>query len=84
MSPSDQDRLLEILDAISAIHGALVRGPLTDGLIFGAARVRLIKVGEAVKDVGADQPRGTAARFSAGSNGCGPIRSIPVGPSDAQ
>lgn len=54
MSRSDRDRLLDILDAIRAIHSHLLRGPLTDGLVFDAVRVRLIEVGEAVKDVGAD------------------------------
>jgi hypothetical protein len=28
-----------------------VRGPLTDGLVFDAVRVRLIEIGDAVKDV---------------------------------
>ena len=51
MSRSDRDRLLDVLGAIAAIHRHLERGPLTDGLIFDAVRVRLIEIGEAVKDV---------------------------------
>ena len=54
MSRSDRERLLDVLDAIAAIHRHLARGPLTDGLIFDAVRVRLIEIGEAVKDVPAD------------------------------
>lgn len=54
MSRSDRDRLLDILEASSAIRDHLQRGPLTDGLVFDAVRVRLIEIGEAVKDVSAD------------------------------
>ena len=39
--------------AATAIDGHLARGPLSDGLIFDAVRVRLIEIGEAVKDVSA-------------------------------
>ena len=51
MSRSDRDRLLDVLEAAAAIDGHLARGPLTDGLVFDAVRVRLIEIGEAVKDV---------------------------------
>ena len=51
MSRSDRDRLLDVLDAAAAIDGHLARGPLSDGLVFDAVRVRLIEIGEAVKDV---------------------------------
>lgn len=54
MSRSDRDRLLDVLDAIAAIHRHLARGPLTDGLVFDAVRVRLLEIGEAVKDLPAD------------------------------
>ena len=43
--------MLDILDAICAIDRHLERGPLDDGLVFDAIRVRLIEVGEAVKDI---------------------------------
>ena len=51
MSRSDRDRLLDVLEAGAAIAEHLQRGPLSDGLVFDAVRVRLIEVGEAVKDV---------------------------------
>ena len=51
MSRDDRDRLLDVLDAVAAIDRHLERGPLTDGLVFDAVRVRLIEIGEAVKDV---------------------------------
>jgi uncharacterized protein with HEPN domain len=51
VSRSDRDRLLDVLEAASAINGHLDRGPLSDGLVFDAVRVRLIEIGEAVKDV---------------------------------
>lgn len=54
MSRGDRDRLIDILEASSAISDHLQRGPLTDGLVFDAVRVRLIEIGEAVKDVSAD------------------------------
>ena len=51
MSRSDRDRLLDVLEAGAAIAEHLRRGPLSDGLVFDAVRVRLIEIGEAVKDV---------------------------------
>lgn len=54
MTRSDRDRLLDIVAAIDAIRDHLLRGPLTDGLIFDAVRVRLIEIGEAVKDIDPD------------------------------
>ena len=51
MSRSDRERLLDILEAGAAIAEHLRRGPLSDGLVFDAVRVRLIEIGEAVKDV---------------------------------
>ena len=53
MSRSDRDRLLDVLDAMAAIQQHLLRGPLDDGLIFDAVRVRLIEIGEAVQDLDA-------------------------------
>ena len=51
MSRSDRDRLVDVLEAGAAIAEHLQRGPLTDGLVLDAVRVRLIEIGEAVKDV---------------------------------
>ena len=43
------DRLDDITAAVEAIREHLTRGPLTDGLVFDAVRIRLVEVGEAVK-----------------------------------
>ena len=51
MSRSDRDRLLDVLEAGTAIAEHLQRGPLSDGLVFDAVRARFIEIGEAVKDV---------------------------------
>jgi uncharacterized protein with HEPN domain len=51
VSRSDHDRLLDVLEAAAAIDGHLARGPLSDGLVIDAVRVRLIEIGEAIKDV---------------------------------
>jgi uncharacterized protein with HEPN domain len=52
------DRLADILAACDAIDAHLARGraddPLSDGLVFDAVRVRLIEIGEAVKDLPPD------------------------------
>jgi uncharacterized protein with HEPN domain len=48
---SDLGRLDDVLAAASAITSHLGRGTLADGLIFDAVRVRLIEIGEAVKDI---------------------------------
>ena len=48
-SRHDDERLADIVDAITAIRSHLTRGDLSDGLIFDAVRVRLIEIGEAVK-----------------------------------
>lgn len=49
MSRRDDQRLEDILAAISAIEEHLGRGALDDGLVFDAVRVRLIEIGEAVR-----------------------------------
>ena len=49
MSREDRQRLEDILAAIGAIRAHLVRGDLSDGLVFDAVRVRLIEIGEAAK-----------------------------------
>ena len=41
-------------EAGTAIAEHLQRGPLSDGLVFDAVRVRLIEIGEAVKDIPAE------------------------------
>ena len=51
MSRRSDQRLADIVAAASAIGEHLQRGPLTDGLVFDAVRVRLIEIGEAVKDI---------------------------------
>jgi uncharacterized protein with HEPN domain len=47
----DRQRLGDILAASAAIASHLERGTLADGLVFDAVRVRLIEIGEAVKDI---------------------------------
>ena len=49
MSRRDDERLDDVLDAITAIRSHLGRGDLSDGLVFDAVRVRLIEIGEAIK-----------------------------------
>ena len=51
MSRSDVDRLTDIIRAAEAIARHLDRGDVTDDLVFDAIRVRLIEIGEAVKDI---------------------------------
>lgn len=51
MSRHDEERLRDILDAIRAIRRHLERGDLSDGLIYDAVRMRLVEIGEAVKDI---------------------------------
>ena len=49
MSRLDDERLADVLDAITAIRSHLTRGDLSDGLVFDAVRVRLTEIGEAIK-----------------------------------
>ncbi len=51
MSRRHRQRLNDIQAAIAAIAAHLERGDLSDGLVFDAVRVRLIEIGEAVKDL---------------------------------
>lgn len=51
MSRRDDERLEDILASAAAIGRHLERGGLGDGLVFDAVRVRLIEIGEAVKDI---------------------------------
>jgi uncharacterized protein with HEPN domain len=50
----DRERLEDIVAAAEAIAAHLRRGGLDDGLVFDAVRVRLIEIGEAVKDIDTD------------------------------
>lgn len=54
MSRRDHERLAGILASADAILSHVGRGSLEDGLVFDAVRVRLIEIGEAVKDIGAE------------------------------
>ncbi|GAC1601363.1 MAG: DUF86 domain-containing protein [Acidimicrobiales bacterium] len=54
MSRRDDERLADIIAAADAIASHLERGGLDDGLVFDAVRVRLIEIGEAVKDLDPD------------------------------
>ena len=50
---SDLDRLRDVIAAVDAIGEHLARGQIADGLVFDAVRMRLVEIGEAVKDVDA-------------------------------
>jgi uncharacterized protein with HEPN domain len=51
VSRSDDERLADVIAAAEAIASHLGRGGLEDGLVFDAVRVRLIEIGEAIKDI---------------------------------
>lgn len=51
MKRYDGQRLNDIHDAITAIRSHLLRGELSDGLVFDAVRIRLLEIGEAVKAI---------------------------------
>lgn len=55
MSRRDDERLADIVASADAIDSHLERGDLDDGLVFDAVRVRLIEIGEAVKDIDPDR-----------------------------
>ena len=52
-------RLRDIDESLRIVTGHLDRGPLEDPLVFDAVRIRLIEIGEAVKDLTPDitEPR---------------------------
>lgn len=50
----DVQRLADIEAAIGAIRSYVRRGPLSDGLVFDAVRIRLLEIGEAVKGLTAE------------------------------
>lgn len=54
MSRRDDERLADVIAAAEVIASHLRRGGLDDGLVFDAVRVRLIEIGEAVKDIDPD------------------------------
>ena len=47
MKRRDDERLLDIREAIAAIRLHLERGALEDGLVFDAVRMRVLEIGEA-------------------------------------
>ena len=49
MTRLDLARLDDITDAIVTIRSHASRGPLSDGLVMDAVRIRLLEIGEAVK-----------------------------------
>ena len=51
MKRYDDQRLSDIISAITAIRSHLTRGELSDGLVFDAVRIRLLEIGEAVKAI---------------------------------
>lgn len=51
MSRRNHQRLEDILASARAIRDHLERGPLDDGLVFDAVRIRLIEIGEAVRAI---------------------------------
>ena len=51
MSRRSAERLEDVSAAIGAIRGHVARGEIADGLVFDAVRVRLIEIGEAIKDL---------------------------------
>ena len=60
MSRRDDERLADVIASAEAIAAHLERGGLDDGLVCDAVRVRLIEIGEAIKDIDpemlADEP----------------------------
>ncbi|MGM7670508.1 HepT-like ribonuclease domain-containing protein [Microbacterium sp. A93] len=51
MSRRSRDRLLDIIAACEAIARHITRAEVPDDIVFDAIRVRLIEIGEAVKDL---------------------------------
>jgi uncharacterized protein with HEPN domain len=51
VSRRDDERLADVIASAEAIASHLDRGGLDDGLVFDAVRVRLIEIGEAIKDI---------------------------------
>lgn len=51
MKRYDDQRLADIVAAITVIRAHLDRGALSDGVVFDAVRIRLLEIGEAVKAI---------------------------------
>ena len=51
MKRYDDQRLVDIDTAITAIRAHPARGDLSDGLVFDAVRIRLLEIGEPVKAI---------------------------------
>ncbi len=51
MSRRDAAWLADILAAIDAIEAYVAEGSLSNGMVYDACRVRLIEIGEAVKNI---------------------------------
>lgn len=51
MTPDDVEHLEDALAAVAAVRAHLERGPMEDGLVFDAVRMRLVEVAEAVRGV---------------------------------
>ncbi len=54
MSRADRLRLEDVQASLVAIDRHITRGPLSDGLVFDAVRIRLLEIGEAVKAITPD------------------------------
>ena len=54
MTYRDRQRLADIQAAIAAVRSHLLRGDLSDDLVFDAVRIRLLEIGEAVKALPAE------------------------------
>jgi len=57
VSYRERQRLADIQAAIDAIRSHMLRGGLSDGLVFDAVRIRLLEIGEAVKALPAELRR---------------------------
>ncbi|GGU08073.1 hypothetical protein GCM10007979_02330 [Nocardioides albus] len=49
MTRSGQERLDDIVDAVTAIRNHLTKGTLEEDVVVDAVRMRLLEIGEAVK-----------------------------------
>ncbi|WP_395245509.1 DUF86 domain-containing protein [Agromyces sp. MMS24-K17] len=54
MTRAPRERLLDIAVACEAIATYIERADVSDEIVFDAIRMRLVEIGESVKDLGAD------------------------------
>ena len=54
MTYRERQRLADLQAAIDAVRSHLLRGDLSDDLVFDAVRIRLLEIGEAVKALPAE------------------------------